>query len=91
MNEIQYGDYPDALARLHGALHSHEGRFIIVDAKPGYEFIAKHSPTHLGGGGHGSLHKDDSLKPLLIVGTDNKPQYNRLVDFKNWILNLELK
>lgn len=25
---IQYQDYPDALARLHGALHSQEGRVI---------------------------------------------------------------
>jgi predicted AlkP superfamily pyrophosphatase or phosphodiesterase len=87
-NEIQYGDYPDALARLHGALNSHEGRFVVVDAKPGYEFIGKYSPTHIGGGGHGSLHKDDSLTPLLIVGTDKKPAYNRIVDFKDWILEL---
>ncbi|MEK3886148.1 hypothetical protein [Bacillus sp. FSL K6-3431] len=35
---INYGDYPDALARLHGSLHSHKGRFLIVDAKPGFEF-----------------------------------------------------
>lgn len=90
-NEIQYGDYPDALARLYGALNSHEGRFVVVDAKPGYEFIGKHSPTHEGGGGHGSLHKDDSLTPLIIVGTEVKPQYNRLVDFKDWILELIIK
>lgn len=87
-NEIQYGDYPDALARLYGALNSHEGRFVVVDAKPGYEFIGKYSPTHVGGGGHGSLHKEDSLTPLIIVGTDDKPQHNRLVDFKDWILEL---
>lgn len=87
-NEIQYGDYPDALARLHGSLHSHESRFIVIDAKPDFEFIGKHSPTHLGGGGHGSLHKEDSLSPLIIVGTDSKPQHNRLVDFKDWILEL---
>lgn len=90
-NEIQYGDYPDALARLHGSLYSHESRFVVVDAKPGYEFIGKHSPTHVGGGGHGSLHKDDSLTPLIIVGTDSKPQHNRLVDFKDWILELIIK
>ena len=87
-SEIQYGDYPDALARLYGALHSHEGRFVVVDAKPGYEFVGKHSPIHAGGGGHGSLHKDDSLTPLIIVGTDSKPENNRLLDYKNWILEL---
>ncbi|TQR15446.1 alkaline phosphatase family protein [Psychrobacillus soli] len=85
---IEYGDYPDALARLYGALHSHEGRFIIVDAKPQYEFIEKHSHDHAGGGAHGSLHKIDSVVPLIIAGTHAKPEYNRLVDFKEWILNL---
>lgn len=90
-NSMQYGKYPDAFARLHGSLHSHEGRFIVVDAKPGYEFIGKHSPIHLGGAGHGSLHQDDSVTPLLVVGTDRKPEYNRLVDFKNWILELTIK
>ncbi|SES42030.1 alkaline phosphatase family protein [Psychrobacillus sp. OK032] len=85
---IEYGDYPDGLARLYGALHSHEGRFIIVDAKPQYEFIEKHSHDHAGGGAHGSLHKIDSLVPLIITGTQEKPEYNRLVDFKEWIIKL---
>ncbi|MEX3622636.1 alkaline phosphatase family protein [Viridibacillus arvi] len=85
---IEYGDYPDALARLNGALHSHEGQFIIVDAKPHFEFIEKHSHNHAGGGAHGSLHKIDSLVPLIITGTHEKPEYNRLVDIKKWIIKL---
>ncbi|WP_249870021.1 alkaline phosphatase family protein [Oceanobacillus saliphilus] len=85
---ISYWDYPDALARLYGALHSHQGRYLIVDTKPGYEFIGEHSPTHVGGGGHGSLHKDDSLTPLIIAGADTVPEYNRVIDFKDWILEL---
>ncbi|MFF3099475.1 alkaline phosphatase family protein [Viridibacillus arvi] len=85
---IEYGDYPDALARLNGALHSHEGEFIIVDANPHFEFIEKHSHNHAGGGAHGSLHKDDSLVPLIIAGTHEKPEYNRLVDIKKWIIKL---
>lgn len=85
---IKYGDYPDALARLNGALHSHDGRFIIVDALPQYEFIEKHSHDHAGGAAHGSLHKVDSIVPLIVVGTDEKPKYNRLVDFKEWILKV---
>lgn len=85
---IEYGEYPDALARLNGALHSHEGQFIIVDAKPQFEFIEKHSHDHAGGGAHGSLHKSDSLVPLIIAGTHEKPDYNRLVDIKNWIIKL---
>lgn len=84
-NDIQFDDYPDALARLHGALHSHDGRFLIADALPGYEFIAKHTPKHIGGAGHGSLHKLDSTMPFIIAGTNVEPDYRRLVDFKQWV------
>ncbi|MEL4023837.1 alkaline phosphatase family protein [Lysinibacillus endophyticus] len=86
--KIQYNDYPDALARLNGALHSHKGRYIIVDALPNYEFIENHSYDHAGGGAHGSLHKVDSLVPLIITGTDSKPNSLRIVDIKEWILQL---
>lgn len=85
---IQYQDYPDALARLHGALHSQEGRVIIVDAKPSYEFIEEHSHDHAGGGAHGSLHKADSIVPVIITGTNEFPPSNRLVDMKQWIVQL---
>lgn len=85
---IQYEDYPDALARLNGALHSQEGRVIIVDAKPSYEFIEEHSHDHAGGGGHGSLHKVDSIIPLIVTGTNELPEHFRLVDVKKWILQL---
>lgn len=85
---VEYQDYPDALARLHGALHSHEGRFIIVDAQPSYEFIEKHSHDHSGGGAHGSLHKVDSIVPIIVTGTSEIPESDRLVDLKNWILQL---
>ncbi|OKL38354.1 phosphodiesterase [Domibacillus mangrovi] len=87
-NKINYGDYPDALSRLYGALHSHEGQYIIVDAKPGYEFIGTHSPDHVGGAAHGSLHKLDSEVPLIIAGTDQKPKNHRLIDFKDWLVKL---
>ncbi|SDN12963.1 Type I phosphodiesterase / nucleotide pyrophosphatase [Psychrobacillus sp. OK028] len=85
---IQYQNYPDALARLYGALHSQEGRVIIVDARPSYEFIEKHSHDHAGGGAHGSLHKVDSIVPIIVTGTNDFPEYNRLVDVKEWILQL---
>lgn len=85
---IHYRNYPDALARLHGALHSQEGNVIIVDAKPSYEFIEKYSHDHAGGGAHGSLHKVDSVVPLIVTGTDKSPEYKRLVDVKEWILQL---
>ena len=85
---VQYNDYPDALARLDGALHSQEGNFLIVDAKPSYEFIEKHSHDHAGGGAHGSLHKMDSVVPMIVAGTDAKPTIKRLVDVKEWIVRL---
>ncbi len=85
---VQYNNYPDALARLHGALHSQEGNFLIVDAKPSYEFIGKHSHDHAGGAAHGSLHKVDSVVPLIVAGTDEKPTFNRLFDIKEWIIRL---
>lgn len=86
--KIKSGDYPDALSRLYGALHSQEGRFLIVDAKPGYEFATKHSPTHAGGASHGSLYWEDSLAPMIVVGTDERPATNRHVDLKDWFLQL---
>jgi len=82
---LTYKDYPDALARLNGALHSHDGRFLIVEAKPGFECIESHSFDHAGGGAHGSLHKVDSLIPLLVAGTKERPIHTRLVDIKEWI------
>lgn len=85
---IRYQAYPDALARLHGALHSQEGKVIIVDAEPSYEFIEKHSHDHAGGGAHGSLHRVDSVVPLIITEKAVQPPSHRLVDIKEWVLDL---
>ncbi len=87
-NKIQYGAYPDALARLYSSLHSHKGDYLIVDAKPGYEFVGEKSPTHVGGAGHGSLHKKDSTTPMIVVGTDLTPKSFRQVDLKDYFLQL---
>ncbi|MBU8879171.1 alkaline phosphatase family protein [Bacillus sp. FJAT-29790] len=85
--QITYGDYPDALARLYGAIHSQVGEFLIVDAKSGYEFIGESSPQHSGGAAHGSMHKDDSLTPIIVTGTNKSIDQLRIVDLKNWILD----
>jgi predicted AlkP superfamily pyrophosphatase or phosphodiesterase len=87
-SHLRYGQYPDGLARLYGALNSHNGTFIVVDAKPGYELVGESSPTHTGGGAHGSLHESDSLSPMIIAGTNSTPRHLRVVDLKNWILSL---
>ncbi|RFU70684.1 alkaline phosphatase family protein [Peribacillus saganii] len=85
---IEYGVYPDALARIHSSLNSHEGDFLIVSAKPGYEFIGEGSPSHVGGAGHGGLHQQDTLVPMIVTGTNTKPPHLRIVDLKGWILSL---
>jgi hypothetical protein len=89
--KIKYGDYPDALSRLYGALHSHQGKFIVATAQPGCEFRAKSTPFHIGGAAHGSLHKQESLVPLIVSGTDEFPLPERIVDLKAWILRLMMR
>lgn len=90
-HSLNYDEYPDVLKRLSGALHSHQGEFLVVTAKPGYELADRSSPTHKGGGGHGSIRKMESLVPLIIVGTDQKPDYLRIIDLKAYLLNLLTK
>lgn len=90
-HRLQYGQYPDVMRRLHAALHSHEGEFLVITAKPGYELADRSSPTHKGGGGHGSFHQSDSLVPLIICGTEQKPEHLRIVDLKPFLLKLSKK
>ncbi|RXZ81729.1 alkaline phosphatase family protein [Paenibacillaceae bacterium] len=85
---LNYGEYPDVLQRLSGALNSHKGNYLVVTAKPGYELVDRSSPTHKGGGGHGSIRKKESLVPLIIGGTDQKPQHLRMIDLKPYLLDL---
>ncbi len=85
---IMYGDFPDAFARLYGALHAQPGRFLVVNAKPGHEFKAQSTPFHLAGAAHGSLHKQESLIPLIIAGTAEQPTSPRIVDLKEFILRI---
>lgn len=87
-HSIRYGKYPDVLARLYGALQSHEGQYAVVTVKPGYELVGESSPTHRGGGSHGSLHEVDSVVPLIAVGTDSRPKSLRTIDMKQWIMEL---
>ncbi|WP_404328340.1 alkaline phosphatase family protein [Mesobacillus maritimus] len=87
-NQLTYNDYPDGLARLYSAFQSHPGQYLVVNAKPGYEFIGEGSPTHVGGAGHGSLHKQDTYFPLIVAGTDEKPKHERILDMKEWILRI---
>ncbi|MFF2888651.1 alkaline phosphatase family protein [Paenibacillus sp. NPDC057967] len=88
---VAYGQFPDGLRRLSGALHSHSGSYVVVTAKPGYELADRSSPTHKGGGGHGAMRRMESLVPLIISGTDHKPPQLRIVDMKAYMLDLVTK
>lgn len=74
------GDYPDALYRIKTALDGNPGA-VLLSAMPGYEFQGEHAPLHPGGGSHGSLHKEDSLVPLIIAGADRDIPNPRITSF----------
>ncbi|QRG69591.1 alkaline phosphatase family protein [Brevibacillus choshinensis] len=84
---LSFDTYPDAFARLYGSLFSQTAPVIVITAAKGYEFLSECAPTHLGGGSHGSLHRQDSLIPLLVAGA-SRPFGTpaRLVDVKDFIL-----
>ncbi|MFD2369688.1 alkaline phosphatase family protein [Brevibacillus sp. GCM10020057] len=84
---LLFDTFPDAFSRLYGAFFSQTAPVIVVSAAIGYEFLSECAPTHLGGGSHGSLHKQDSIIPLLVVGAAQRfPTPARLVDVKDFIL-----
>jgi predicted AlkP superfamily pyrophosphatase or phosphodiesterase len=61
-------EFPDPLARAWSALTApHAGDFVVSLAL-GYEAVDWGGVTHVPGGSHGSLHRGDSLGPLLFVG-----------------------
>jgi Type I phosphodiesterase / nucleotide pyrophosphatase len=63
-------DYPDALGRVWSALTCPTAGDLLLSAAPGFEFADWGGADHLGGGSHGSLHRCDSLGPLLWCGVD---------------------
>jgi hypothetical protein len=83
-NKIFYDEYPG----LYSWLTSHEGNYLVVSAKRGFEFIGKGSPTHVGETSHEGLHKQDSLVPMIVTGTDSSPKHLRIIDLKDWILTM---
>ncbi|MEJ8545633.1 alkaline phosphatase family protein [Brevibacillus borstelensis] len=82
-------EYPDALSRLKGSLYSHHGEFLVATAVPGAEFYVNRSPNHPGGGNHGSLHREDSLVPMIVAGKGRIPSLpKRQVEIKSLVLSL---
>jgi len=88
---LLFDDYPDAFGRLFSCLGARHAGNIIITARPGFEFGGEGAPEHPGCGSHGSLHRDDSLVPLVVTGAHNlfSP---RLTDLYPLILSeLELR
>ncbi|HEU5142080.1 MAG TPA: alkaline phosphatase family protein, partial [Solirubrobacterales bacterium] len=61
-------EYPDALMRVWTALASPGAGDFVLSLADGYEAVDWGGVSHAGGGSHGSLHRGDSLGPLLLVG-----------------------
>ena len=66
-NALVYGDYPDALERLWGFLHSPRGGDLVLSATPGYTFGEVSGGYHTASD-HGSLHASDSNVFMLASG-----------------------
>jgi hypothetical protein len=62
--------YPDALNRLWSALDCPHSGDVLASAELGYEFVDWGGADHVGGGSHGSLHRDDSEGVLLLCGLE---------------------
>jgi hypothetical protein len=72
--EVQNGGvwsdtYPDPLSRLWASLANPTAGDVQLSAAPGYEFTDWGGADHVGGGAHGSLHRNDSHGALLWSGT----------------------
>jgi hypothetical protein len=65
--------YPDALGRLWSALSCPHSGDVLASAELGHEFVDWGGADHVGGGSHGSLHRDDSEGVLLLCGV-NAPE-----------------
>lgn len=87
----QFGNYLDVFRQLYGALNAQAHPVLIMTAKPGCEFQFQFSPTHVGGGSHGGISKQEMTVSLIVGGTTKKPAYNRLVDMKPYIIDCLLR
>jgi hypothetical protein len=80
---LRYGDYPDALERLWGCLHSPRCGDIVLSASPGYTFGEVSGGYHTASD-HGSLHASDSEVFVLASGV---PAPHRITDVAPTLLS----
>lgn len=62
-------DYPNGLLRMWSALISPHAGDVLVSAADGYECVDWGGVSHVGGGSHGALSREDSLSPIILCGT----------------------
>lgn len=84
---IEFGKFPDALARLMSAIEARSESPLVLSAASGYEYLAEGGPIHPGGGSHGSLEEEDSTIPLIVTGMPLGTQHPRIIDLYPMILN----
>ena len=80
---MHYGDYPDALERLWGCLHSPRCGDVVLSATPGYTFGEISGGYHTASD-HGSLHASDSNVFVLASGV---PAPRRITDVAPTLLS----
>jgi hypothetical protein len=80
---LHYGDYPDALERLWGCLHSPRCGDVVLSAAPGYTFGEISGGYHTASD-HGSLHASDSNVFVLASGV---PAPHRITDVAPTLLS----
>jgi hypothetical protein len=69
--------YPDGLSRLWSALTSPHAGDVLISAADGHECVDWGGISHVGGGSHGALSREDSLAPLLFVNCGPKKPAKR--------------
>jgi hypothetical protein len=80
---LHYGEYPDALERLWGCLHSPRCGDVVLSAAPGYTFGEISGGYHTASD-HGSLHASDSNVFVLASGV---PAPHRITDVAPTLLS----
>jgi predicted AlkP superfamily pyrophosphatase or phosphodiesterase len=80
---LNYGEYPDALERLWGCLHSPRCGDVVLSATPGYTFGEISGGYHTASD-HGSLHASDSNVFALASGV---PAPHRITDVAPTLLS----
>jgi hypothetical protein len=85
--DLRFGDYPDALERLWGCLHTPRCGDVVLSATPGYTFGEVSGGYHKASD-HGSLHAEDSNVFVLAAGfSEEYPTPRRITDVAPMLLS----